>query len=367
MSLQELGNTQEGSEIESTASIPSEDLNITAPGKLRVIKRNGKVVSFEEDKIKIAVTKAFLANESGNAAASERIHRKVEDITKDVQDIFKRRMPSGGTLHIEEIQDQVELQLMRSEEYVVARKYILYREERASERTKDKSQQTTVEAPAISVTKKDGTKVPLDINRLASVVNHACEGLEDVSADSILTESIKNLYDGVSISDMKSALVMSARTKVEIEPNYSFVTARILLDELRSEALTFLGVAEESSHPEMKENYPKAFKAYIDKGIELEMLDPNLKTFDLDKLGEAIDHDRDYQFTYLGLQTLYDRYFIHYQDTRFELPQIFFMRVAMGLSAEEENREARAIEFYKLLSSFDYMSSTPTLFNSGTL
>ena len=367
MSSQELGNTQEGSEIESTASIPSEDLNITAPGKLRVIKRNGKVVSFEEDKIKIAVTKAFLANESGNAAASERIHRKVEDITKDVQDIFKRRMPSGGTLHIEEIQDQVELQLMRSEEYVVARKYILYREERASERTKDKSQQTTVEAPAISVTKKDGTKVPLDINRLASVVNHACEGLEDVSADSILTESIKNLYDGVSISDMKSALVMSARTKVEIEPNYSFVTARILLDELRSEALTFLGVAEESSHPEMKENYPKAFKAYIDKGIELEMLDPNLKTFDLDKLGEAIDHDRDYQFTYLGLQTLYDRYFIHYQDTRFELPQIFFMRVAMGLSAEEENREDRAIEFYKLLSSFDYMSSTPTLFNSGTL
>ena len=367
MSLQELGNTQEGSEIESTASIPSEDLNITAPGKLRVIKRNGKVVSFEEDKIKIAVTKAFLANESGNAAASERIHRKVEDITKDVQDIFKRRMPSGGTLHIEEIQDQVELQLMRSEEYIVARKYILYREERASERTKDKSQHTTVEAPAISVTKKDGTKVPLDINRLASVVNHACEGLEDVSADSILTESIKNLYDGVSISDMKSALVMSARTKVEIEPNYSFVTARILLDELRSEALTFLGVAEESSHPEMKENYPKAFKAYIDKGIELEMLDPNLKTFDLDKLGAAIDHDRDYQFTYLGLQTLYDRYFIHYQDTRFELPQIFFMRVAMGLSAEEEHREDRAIEFYKLLSSFDYMSSTPTLFNSGTL
>ncbi|KRP15156.1 MAG: ribonucleotide-diphosphate reductase subunit alpha, partial [SAR86 cluster bacterium BACL1 MAG-121001-bin56] len=176
-----------------------------------------------------------------------------------------------------------------------------------------------------------------------------------------------NLYDGVSISDMKSSLVMSARTKVEQEPNYSFVTARILLDELRSEALEFLGVAEESSHPEMKEHYPAAFKAYIDKGIELEMLDPNLKTFDLDKLGAAIDHDRDYQFTYLGLQTLYDRYFIHYQDTRFELPQIFFMRVAMGLAAEEDNREDRAIEFYRLLSSFDYMSSTPTLFNSGTL
>ena len=367
MTLQELEKTQEVAGEDVIGSVLSEDLNITAPGKLRVIKRNGKVVSFEEEKIKIAVTKAFLAHESGNAAASERIHRKVEDITKDVQGVFKRRMPSGGTLHIEEIQDQVELQLMRNEEYVVARKYILYREERAFERTKEKQLTTSVKAPAISVTKKDGTQVPLDINRLAAVVNHACEGLEDVNADSILTESIKNLYDGVSISDMKAALVMSARTKVEQEPNYSFVTARILLDELRSEALTFLGVAEESSHPEMKNHYPVAFKAYIEKGIELEMLDPNLRSFDLKKLGEAIDHDRDYQFTYLGLQTLYDRYFIHYQDTRFELPQIFFMRVAMGLAAQEQDREERAIEFYRLLSSFDYMSSTPTLFNAGTL
>ena len=367
MALQELGNTQEGSGQQTLAQNPSEDLSITAPGKLRVIKRNGKVVSFEEEKIKIAVTKAFLANESGNAAASERIHKKVQDITKSVEDIFIRRMPSGGTLHIEEIQDQVELQLMRSEEYIVARKYILYRDERATERKKEALATTNIKAPAISVTKKDGSKVPLDINKLAALVTHACEDLEDVSADSILEESVKNLYDGVSISDMKSSLVMSARTKVEQEPNYSFVTARILLDELRSEALEFLGVAEESSHPEMKEHYPAAFKAYIDKGIELEMLDPNLKTFDLDKLGAAIDHDRDYQFTYLGLQTLYDRYFIHYQDTRFELPQIFFMRVAMGLAAEEDNREDRAIEFYRLLSSFDYMSSTPTLFNSGTL
>jgi ribonucleoside-diphosphate reductase alpha chain len=367
MTIQELEKTQEGAGQEAIGSMPSEDLNITAPGKLRIIKRNGKVVPFEEDKIKVAVTKAFLANESGNAAASERIHRKVEEITAEVQEIFKRRMPSGGTLHIEEIQDQVELQLMRNEEYVVARKYILYREERAAERTKDAPQQTNIDAPKISVTKKDGSQVPLDIDRLASVVNHACDGLEDVSADSILEESVKNLYDGVSISDMKSALVMSARTKVEQEPNYSYVTARILLDELRSEALSFLGIAEESSHPEMQDYYPKAFSAYIDKGVELEMLDPILKEFDLKKLGEAIDHDRDYQFTYLGLQTLYDRYFIHYQDTRYELPQIFFMRVAMGLAVEEDQKEERAIEFYRLLSSFDYMSSTPTLFNSGTL
>ena len=367
MTIQELNKTQEVAVQGAAGAQASDEINITAPGKMRVIKRNGKVVPFEEDKIKVAVTKAFLANESGNAAASERIHIKVEEISADVEEVFKRRMPSGGTLHIEEIQDQVELQLMRNEEYVVARKYILYREERATKRTKEVPQETTINAPEISVTKRDGTLVPLDINRLAAVVNHACDGLEDVSADLILEESIKNLYDGVSVSDMKSSLVMSARTKVEQEPNYSFVTARILLDELRSEALTFLNIAEESSHPEMEKYYPKAFQAYIDKGIELQMLDPKLKEFDLKKLGKAIDHDRDYQFTYLGLQTLYDRYFIHYQDTRYELPQIFFMRVAMGLAMEEDKKEERAIEFYRLLSSFDYMSSTPTLFNSGTL
>ena len=142
MTTQELSKTQESTGQEAIGKVPLDDVNLTAPGKLRVIKRNGKVVQFEEDKIKVAVTKAFLANDSGNAAASERIHIKVEDISADVQEIFKRRMPSGGTLHIEEIQDQVELQLMRSEEYVVARKYILYREERANERTKETPKET---------------------------------------------------------------------------------------------------------------------------------------------------------------------------------------------------------------------------------
>ena len=347
----------------------NEELVITAPGKLRVIKRNGKVVAFEEDKIKVAVTKAFLATESGNAAASERIHRKVNDISNDILEVFKRRMPSGGTLHIEEIQDQVELQLMRNEEYQVARKYILYREERAQERTK-KEPPKVIELdnlPNIQVTKRNGKRVPLDITRLSEVVSHACEGLLETDPKIILQEAVKNLYDGVSVADMKSALIMSARAKVEVEPNYSYVTARILLDSLRAEALTFLGVAEESTQNEMHNNYPKAFKAFIEKGIELEMLNPELKKYDLDKLAKAIEPERDYQFTYLGLQTLYDRYFIHSNDIRFELPQIFFMRVAMGLAVQENNPEERAIEFYKLLSSFDYMSSTPTLFNSGTL
>ncbi|MDB4135841.1 ribonucleoside-diphosphate reductase subunit alpha [Gammaproteobacteria bacterium] len=352
--------------LEAQTQTAANDIETTAPGKLRVIKRNGKVVAFEEDKIKVAITKAFLANESGNAAASERIHKKVNQISVGVLEVFERRMPSGGTLHIEEIQDQVELQLMRAEELEVARSYILYRAGRTQERKKEAPTIDISNRLEINITKSDGTLVPLDVNKVALLINDACEGLEEVSMNEVLEEALKNLYDGVSLADMRTSLVMSARTKVEKEPNYSFVTARILMDQIRCEALGFLGIADEASYHDMEKYYPKALSAYIEKGIELDILDPILRTFDLNKLGDAIDHTRDNQFTYLGLQTLYDRYFIHSDDVRYELPQVFFMRVAMGLAVEEDNREERAIEFYRLLSSFDYMSSTPTLFNSGT-
>ena len=352
--------------LEAQTQTAANDIETTAPGKLRVIKRNGKVVAFEEDKIKVAITKAFLANESGNAAASERIHKKVNQISVGVLEVFERRMPSGGTLHIEEIQDQVELQLMRAEELEVARSYILYRAGRTQERKKEAPTIDISNRLEINITKSDGTLAPLDVNKVALLINDACEGLEEVSMNEVLEEALKNLYDGVSLADMRTSLVMSARTKVEKEPNYSFVTARILMDQIRCEALGFLGIADEASYHDMEKYYPKALSAYIEKGIELDILDPILRTFDLNKLGDAIDHTRDNQFTYLGLQTLYDRYFIHSDDVRYELPQVFFMRVAMGLAVEEDNREERAIEFYRLLSSFDYMSSTPTLFNSGT-
>ena len=342
------------------------EVELTAPGRLRVIKRNGKVVAFEEDKIKVAVTKAFLAIESGNAAASDRIHRKVNHISESVMEVFERRMPSGGTLHIEEIQDQVELQLMRAEELEVAKSYILYRAGRTQERKKVAPIVDIPDIPEINITKSDGSKVPLDVERVASLINDACDGLEDVSVEEVLNEALRNLYDGVSLDDMRSSLIMSARTKVEKEPNYSFVTARILMDQIRNETLGFLGVAEDATYEQMEQYYPQAFRAYIDKGIELDILDEELKNYDLEKLGNAIEHQRDNQFTYLGLQTLYDRYFIHSDGVRYELPQVFFMRVAMGLAIEEEDREERTIEFYRLLSSFDYMSSTPTLFNSGT-
>lgn len=344
------------------------DLATTAPGQLRVIKRNGTVVAYTDDKITVAITKAFLAVEGGTAAASSRIHETVARLTEQVSTTFKRRMPSGGTIHIEEIQDQVELALMRAGEHKVARDYVIYREARAQERKRAAAVQEVAQPhPSIRVARADGVLVPLDMGRLDTIIGEACEGLAEVDGGLIQKETLKNLYDGVAEKDVNTALVMTARTLVEREPNYSYVTARLLMDTLRAEALGFLGVAESATHHEMADLYARALAVYVEKGIEFELLDPKLQGYDLPRLGAAIDHERDQQFTYLGLQTLYDRYFLHKGGIRFELPQVFFMRVAMGLAIEEPQKEERAIEFYNLLSSFDYMASTPTLFNAGTL
>src|SRR5690606_32547012 len=270
------------------------------------------------------------------------------------------------TIHIEEIQDQVELALMRAGEQKVARDYVIYREAQAAKR-KSAGAEVAQPHPSIRVTRADGSVQPLDMGRLQTIIREACEGLAEVEGSLIETETLKNLYDGVAEKDVNTALVMTARTLVEREPNYSYVTARLLMDNIRAEALTFLGIADSATHHEMADLYAKALPAYVEKGVEFELLDAKLKEFDLEKLGRAINHDRDQQFTYLGLQTLYDRYFIHKDGIRFELPQVFFMRVAMGMAIEEPQKEDRAIEFYNLLSSFDYMASTPTLFNAGTL
>ena len=352
-------------------------LDATAPGQLRVIKRNGTVVPYDESKIGVAITKAFLAVEGGTAAASSRIRDLVAQLAGQVTGTFTRRMPSGGTIHIEEIQDQVELALMRSGEHRVARDYVLYREERARARQAERAaEELAVPADTgIHVTLDDGGVAPLDVARLQVLVTEACQGLDGVEPQRILDEALKNMFDGISQKDVGTSLVISARTLVEEEPNYTYATARLLLDELRREALTFLDVrrsdAEEAdfsaTQGQMREVYPAAFEVYVRRGVELELLDPELARFDLARLGAALEPERDRQFTYLGLQTLYDRYFLHSGGVRLELPQCFFMRVAMGLAQQEEDREARAIEFYDLLSSFDYMSSTPTLFNAGTL
>jgi len=361
--------TQSSTNIQHDIHGNHASLAATAPGQLRIIKRNGTVVPFDASKIAIAMTKAFLAVEGGTAAASTRIHETVDSLTKQITATFKRRMPSGGTIHIEEIQDQVELILMRSGEQKVARDYVLYREKHSRMRAEKRaaSQANDAEYPTINVTLANGTRAPLDIGRMRTIVAEACSNLKGVEEKAILDEAMRNLYDGVNESDVNTSLVITARTLVEKEPNYSFVTARLLMDKLRAEALGFLGIAKEATQSDMELYYARALPVYLKKGVELELVSPELLNFDHEKLGKALLADRDLQFTYLGLQTLYDRYFIHSNDVRIELPQIFFMRVAMGLAIEEENREDRAIEFYRLLSSFDYMSSTPTLFNAGTL
>ena len=357
---------------------PSPSIVATAPGQLRVIKRNGAVVPYDVDKIQVALTKAFLAVEGGTAAASSRIRELVALLTTQVTGTFQRRLPSGGTIHIEDIQDQVELALMRSGEHKVARDYVLYREERARIRAANAAEAQTQGPTApggIHVIAADGSRLPLDVARIRTLVVEACQGLTDVDPERIIDEALANMYDGIAAKDVATSLPMTARALVEVEPNYTYVTARLLLDELRSEALTFLGVDDagtsggvaQATQAEMAAIYGHALAAFIRKGVELELLAPELTRFDIDRLGGALKPERDLQFTYLGLQTLFDRYFIHSDDTRFELPQVFFMRVAMGLAIQEDDPDARAIEFYNLLSSFDYMSSTPTLFNAGTM
>ena len=336
------------------------------PGEIRVMKRNGSVVNFDTTKIVVAMSKAFLAVEGNTAAASNRIHETVERLTAQVVDTFRRRMPSGGIVHIEDIQDQVELCLMRNGEHRVARDYVLYREERKRMRS-EKVKAPREEHPEIRIAKEDGSKEPLDVGRLKTVIAEACDGLTDVDGETVLQETLKNLYDGVTQYDVNTALIMSARTMVEKEPNYTYVTARLLLDDIRAKALIRLNVAEKATQFEMESLYSVALKAFLELAVESELVSKDLLEYDLDRMAGALIAERDNQFTYLGLQTLYDRYFIHKDDVRIELPQVFFMRIAMGLALREENREERAIEFYQLLSSFDYMASTPTLFNSGTL
>ena len=349
----------------------STSIAATAPGQFRVIRRNGKVTAFDRDKISVAMTKAFLAVEGGNAAASNRIHEIVKNLTAQVTDALTRRIPDGGTFHIEDVQDQVELALMRGGHQQISRAYVIYRDEharaRAQELALEKSQE---EAPVnrINVMLDDGSFQPLDSKRLHAVVTEACEGLIDVDAKAILDDTERNLFDGVPNKDVSRMLVMSARTLIEKQPDYCYAASRLLLDDLRTEALSFVyNKPCSATQSEIKTQYVGYFEAYIKRAIDVELLDPRLAEYDLEYLGKQLDASRDLQFTYLGLQTLYDRYFIHHDDTRFELPQAFFMRVAMGLALNEINREQSAVEFYRLLSSFDFMSSTPTLFNSGTL
>ncbi|MBV8034620.1 ribonucleoside-diphosphate reductase subunit alpha [Roseateles sp.] len=326
----------------------------------QIIRRNGAVVSFEPSKIAVALMKAFLAVHGTSGAASASVRETVEQLTQNVVRALLRSRPSGGTFHIEDVQDQVELGLMRSGHHEVARAYVLYRERRAQERAAHGEAARAVEPKLMVV--DGGVRVPLDLGALKSLIASACENLgADVKPEPVLAETMRNLYDGVAIDEVYKAAILAARTLIEKDPGYSRATARLLLHTIRREI-----IGGEVTQGQMQARYAEYFPGYIKKGIQAELLDEKLAQYDLAKLGAALKAERDLQFDYLGLQTLYDRYFLHVDDVRIEMPQAFFMRVAMGLALNEVDREARAVEFYEVLSSFDFMSSTPTLFNSGT-
>src|SRR6476620_10679920 len=326
----------------------------------QILRRNGAVVSFEPNKIAVALMKAFLAVHGMQGAASASVRETVDGLTESVVRGLLRSRPGGGTFHIEDIQYQVELGLMRGGHHEVARAYVLYRERRAQERAKQVAPPAVV-APALMVTDR-GVRVPFDSARMQVLIESACAGLgADVRPEPILAETRRNLYEGVPIDEVHKAAILAARTLIEKDPGYTRATARLLLHTIRREIL-----GEEVLHADMATRYADYFPLFVKKGVQAELLDERLLQFDLAQLGKALKADRDLQFDYLGLQTLYDRYFLHVDEVRIELPQAFYMRVAMGLALNEIDREARAIEFYEVLSTFDFMSSTPTLFNAGT-
>ena len=344
-----------------TAQSSAQSLNALA--HYQIIRRNGAVVPFEPNKIAVALMKAFLAVHGTQGAASASVREVVEELTHNVVRALVRSRPGGGTFHIEDVQDQVELGLMRSSNHEVARAYVLYRERRTQERAQHQQDAAPVPAePRLHVI-DGGQRVALDLDYLKSLMVNACAGLgKDVSPEPIVAETMRNLYDGVPMEEVYKASILASRTLIEKDPDYTYVTARLLMHTIAKEIL-----GKEVAQDQMAQAYVNYFPQFIQKGVDNDLLDEKLLQFDLKQLAQALKPERDLQFDYLGLQTLYDRYFLHVRKSRIEMPQAFFMRVAMGLSLNEINREARAIEFYEVLSSFDFMSSTPTLFNSGTL
>ena len=358
-------NTGSGVAPEATSSH-------TTPNPLanyQIIRRNGAVVPFEPSKIAIAMMKAFLAVHGTQGAASASVRETVDGLTQAVTRALVRSRPGGGTFHIEDVQDQVELGLMRGGHHEIARAYVLYRERRTQERARQ-SVQAAPPAPVLHATDA-GRRIVLDLDQLKGLIASACLGLgADVKPEPIMAETLRNLYDGVPMDEVYKASILAARTLIEKDPDYTYATARLLLHTIFKEVL-----ARDIAPADMAQSYADYFPEFIKRGVEAELLDEKLLQYDLSRLGAALKAERDLKFDYLGLQTLYDRYFLHERNNagstgvskqRIELPQAFFMRVAMGLSLGEIDREARAIEFYEVLSSFDFMSSTPTLFNSGT-
>lgn len=325
----------------------------------KIIKRDGSTVAFTSGKITNAILKAMMHDAEGNLRHGGAVAQSESEVAKDLTEkvvahlrAFAERQGTSA-VHIETVQDTVELFLMRSGMHEIARGFILFRAAHAAKRK--------IHLPGIDsymMTRADGTSVPLDVNAIIRRVERACTGLAAVDVEKIVREATKQMYNGVAEAEVAKAILLSARTFIETDPEYDRVSAILLLDDVAAEVI---------GKRVSEIDYASYFPIGIKLGIEDNRLDPRLgQLFDLDRLGKAIDGSRDRQFSLVGLQTLYDRYFLHKEGRRYELPQTMFMRIAMGLALNEKDPTAAAIEFYSVYAQMDFMSSTPTLFNSGT-
>lgn len=337
----------------------------------RVIKRDGRVVPFDPAKIHNAITKAFIGVEGPAVTSSTEKRKQIEALAASVVSRVQRSSTSSTAIDIEDIQDQVELALMRAGLQKIARAYVIWREKRAEARQEQQAENFELVDTGIKYVRGDGKEVPLTQQSWSEILNEACFELDSVDPNKLFEQTAKDAFDGITEEEVLQALTLAAKTLIETEPNYGYVAARLLMIRLRQEAIPFLypDLDEQSKHStaSLKSIYEESFAVFIRRAVELGFLSSELTKFDLVRLSQHLVADRDQQFSYLGLQNLYDRYFLQREGIRFELPQSFFMRVAMGLSLNETSRDERAIEFYNILSSFDFMSSTPTLFNSGTV
>ncbi len=344
--------------------LPLHALDPLSDKKFSVRKRDGRTEIFNEERIRLAIEGAFKAERHLTPDAPLSIDDKeaISNINNAVVERLLARAVQGEELEIELIQDTVEVALMKHGHHDIARRYIIYREDRRKARALNAPSGDTASLPQVSL--PDGRRKTLEPQRIRRTIIRACRGYEDrCQMREMADEVLKNLYDGVRLDEIEKAMIFSAKTRIEKDPAYGYVTARLLLESIYREVIPGF-----KHYHDLAQAHKVHFEAYLEHGVREKLLSPVLLDFDLKCLAAALAPERDLQFNYMGIQTIYDRYLIHVGGHRIETPQYFWMRVAMGLAINEgEKKNERALEFYHLLSSFLFTSSTPTLFNAGTL
>ena len=324
--------------------------------EMLVVKRSGELVKFDSSRIINAVNSAINAGNEDHSGVDVGI--LVDAIEEEVRERFIEFYPN-----VENIQDIVEKHLIRADLFNVARRYIIYRAERTKEREvlKEKISQKA-ELGKLKIRKRDGLNVLFNPQKIRKTVERACKDYsETTSIDAIVKELTRNIFDGATTEDIEKALILSSTAFIERDPHYSKVSSRIFLQRLYKEAMQ-VSVNDNN----LDDQYKQTFIDGVRFGVKNNYLDSRLSEFDLEKLSNSLIVERDSLFEFIGIQTLYERYILSHDDRKFELPQAFWMRVAMGMALNESNKDSRALEFYNKLSSLEFVSSTPTLFHSGT-